>query len=39
MEVNLFTIVFCLAKGIDFKIKTINVDGLRCKLQVWDTAG
>ena len=25
--------------GIDFKIKTINVDEKRVKLQVWDTAG
>lgn len=25
--------------GIDFKIKTINVDDKRVKLQVWDTAG
>ena len=25
--------------GIDFKIKTINVQDQRVKLQVWDTAG
>jgi len=25
--------------GIDFKIKNINVDDKRVKLQVWDTAG
>lgn len=25
--------------GIDFKIKSINVDGQVVKLQVWDTAG
>ena len=25
--------------GIDFKIKTINIDEKRVKLQVWDTAG
>lgn len=31
--VNLATI------GVDFKIKTIEVDGHRVKLQVWDTAG
>ena len=25
--------------GIDFKIKTIELDGKRVKLQIWDTAG
>eukprot|EP01083_Nonionella_stella_P099073 278631_1 len=25
--------------GIDFKIKNITIDGLRIKLQIWDTAG
>lgn len=25
--------------GIDFKIKRINVDDKKVKLQVWDTAG
>uniref|UniRef100_A0A8C6TUX5 Ras-related protein Rab-13 n=1 Tax=Neogobius melanostomus TaxID=47308 RepID=A0A8C6TUX5_9GOBI len=25
--------------GIDFKVKTIDVDGKKVKLQVWDTAG
>lgn len=25
--------------GVDFSIKTINVDGKRVKLQLWDTAG
>ena len=25
--------------GIDFKIKTINIDGKNVKLQIWDTAG
>lgn len=24
---------------IDFKVKTIEVDGKRIKLQIWDTAG
>ena len=25
--------------GIDFKIKTIELDGKRIKMQIWDTAG
>lgn len=32
-ESNLTTI------GVDFKIKTIDIDGVKVKLQIWDTAG
>lgn len=34
-----FTPSFITTIGIDFKIKTIDLDGKRIKLQIWDTAG
>jgi Ras-related protein Rab-8A len=34
-----FTPSFITTIGIDFKIRTIELDGKRVKLQVWDTAG
>lgn len=34
-----FTTSFITTIGIDFKIKTIELDGKRVKLQIWDTAG
>lgn len=33
METHLATI------GVDFKIKTVELDGKKVKLQIWDTAG
>jgi len=30
---------FVATIGIDFQIKTINIDGRKLKLQIWDTAG
>jgi Ras-related protein Rab-8A len=34
-----FTPSFITTIGIDFKIRTITLDGKRVKLQIWDTAG
>ena len=25
--------------GVDFKIKTINIENIKIKMQIWDTAG
>ncbi|CEP24813.1 SEC4 [Cyberlindnera jadinii] len=34
-----FSPSFITTIGIDFKIRTVEVDGAKIKLQVWDTAG
>lgn len=34
-----FTPSFISTIGIDFKIRTIELDGKRIKMQIWDTAG
>lgn len=34
-----FTPSFIATIGIDFKIRTVDLDGKRAKFQVWDTAG
>lgn len=34
-----FNDTFISTIGVDFKIKTIEVDGKNIKLQIWDTAG
>ncbi|KAI3846115.1 hypothetical protein MKW98_015484 [Papaver atlanticum] len=34
-----FTTSFITTIGIDFKIRTVELEGKRIKLQIWDTAG
>jgi Ras-related protein Rab-1A len=34
-----FTETYSTTVGIDFKIRTISVEGKKIKLQMWDTAG
>ncbi|KAM7540144.1 hypothetical protein Aperf_G00000046829 [Anoplocephala perfoliata] len=34
-----FSSSFISTIGIDFKIKTVEIEGRRIKLQIWDTAG
>jgi len=36
---DMFNPSFISTIGIDFKVKTVDIDGKRVKLQVWDTAG
>lgn len=36
---NMFNTSFITTIGIDFRIKTIELNGRRVKLQIWDTAG
>ena len=32
-----FSSTFITTIGIDFKIKIVDVDGIKTKLQIWDT--
>eukprot|EP01084_Bolivina_argentea_P297286 512134_1 len=34
-----FTDSYISTIGVDFKIKTVDINGKTCKIQIWDTAG
>ena len=36
---NTFSGNYITTIGVDFKIRTMNIDGQKIKLQIWDTAG
>uniref|UniRef100_A0A1B0DF76 Uncharacterized protein n=1 Tax=Phlebotomus papatasi TaxID=29031 RepID=A0A1B0DF76_PHLPP len=36
---NTFTGSYITTIGVDFKIRTVVINGQRVKLQIWDTAG
>ncbi|KAK4878058.1 hypothetical protein RN001_010564 [Aquatica leii] len=36
---NTFSGSYITTIGVDFKIRTVSIDGQRIKLQIWDTAG
>lgn len=36
---NTYTGTYITTIGVDFKVKTVVVDGKKLKLQIWDTAG
>ena len=36
---NTFSDNYVSTIGVDFKLKTIELEGKTCKLQIWDTAG
>ena len=35
----LYTGTYITTIGVDFKIRTVDIDGEKVKLQIWDTAG
>ena len=39
MMLTIFSGTYITTIGVDFKIRTIDIGGEKCKLQIWDTAG
>lgn len=39
LTVCVYTGTYITTIGVDFKIRTVEIDGERVKLQIWDTAG
>ena len=39
MMLFIFSGTYITTIGVDFKIRTIDIGGEKCKLQIWDTAG
>ncbi len=36
---DIYTEAYISTIGVDFKIRTLEIDGRTCKMQIWDTAG
>jgi len=36
---DMFNETYLTTIGVDFKFRTINIDGKKVKMQIWDTAG
>ena len=36
---NIFNVSQNATIGVDFKVQTLDIDGIKIKLQIWDTSG